>query len=139
VTQEKLNLVQLTTGQMAEARASSPQIVWGQLLDAGAARSLPHDFPEHLGGHTVAPHAAGFVDCTEHAACADVRGGGPVIDRSLHPGWYWHGSDVPGLAAQVCDDPVFLPELDGLDPQGQEFSTPEATADQQGEHRVISS
>ena len=66
--QEKLDLLELAAGQMAQPRASTAQIVWSQFLDAGACRRRPDDIPEHLRRHPVAPDPPRLVDRPKDAA-----------------------------------------------------------------------
>src|SRR5687767_9103148 len=109
--QEELNLIEFAAGQMTESRAGAPKIVRRQLVDVGAARGCSDDIPEHLGRHSIAPHASGFVDRAEQDTVRDTRSDRPCIDRVLYPCWNRHSPDMLGLANQVSDHPVIFPQL----------------------------
>ena len=47
--QEKLDLLELAAGQMAQSRARAPQVVWSEFLDTGTCRRRPDDIPEPFG------------------------------------------------------------------------------------------
>ena len=48
VAQEKLDLLQLATRQMAEAGACVPQIVRGKIVESGLYRCSFHNVPDRL-------------------------------------------------------------------------------------------
>jgi hypothetical protein len=48
VTQEKLDLLEFTAGEVTQARSRSPQVVWRQLLDTGMRGCRPDDVPEYF-------------------------------------------------------------------------------------------
>jgi hypothetical protein len=108
VAEEKLDLLEFATGQVAQPRARAAKVVRGQLLDAGVRGGRPDDIPEHLRRHPVAPDSAGLVDRAEYGAAGNGGGFRPCIDGGLDPLWDWHRSDVPALADKICTDPVLL-------------------------------
>ena len=55
----------------------------------------------------------------------------------LDPRRHGSGADVPALAHEIGDAPVFLALLDPRELQGEQFAAPQPTAQEDGEHRVI--
>jgi hypothetical protein len=49
VTQEKLNLFQLSSREMAQTSAGPPQVMWSKALDSGASSSTLDDVPDCFG------------------------------------------------------------------------------------------
>jgi hypothetical protein len=55
MAEEKLNLVELATGQVTEARTCPPEIVRCQLVYPGSLSGSLDDLPKHFGRYTLAP------------------------------------------------------------------------------------
>src|SRR5439155_7989416 len=106
--EQELDLIQFAPGKMAETGAGTPQVVWGQLVDAGATRGRADNIPEHLGRHAVSPDTPGLVDRAEHWAVRDGRRGCPRVDVALHPGGNGNRAHVSALADQIGNHPVLF-------------------------------
>ena len=107
-------------------------------LDAGPSGGGAHDVPQHLRRHAVAPDPAGLVDRVEHRAARDGGRGGPRVDVVLHPRGDRHRSHVSAFADEIRNHPVLLTLLNRLNVQRQQLGAAEATANQHGDHRLVS-
>ena len=67
VSKQKLDLVQLATGKMAEPRAAAPKIMRREFFNSGTFRGGSDDLPEHLGRHACSPDPTRSVDRFEIA------------------------------------------------------------------------
>jgi len=65
VSEEKLNLLQFSTGRMAESRTRSPEIMWCQFGDLGSPRALLYDVPDDSLCNPVAPDLTGPANAPE--------------------------------------------------------------------------
>src|SRR5713101_9076950 len=81
VSKQKLDLVQLTTGKMAEPRAAAPKIMRREFFNSGTLRGGSDDLPEYLGRHACSPDPPRFVDRSKERAFGDATH--PSIHRSL--------------------------------------------------------
>jgi hypothetical protein len=64
VAKEKLDLLQLTTRQVAEAGACAPQIVRRKIVDSGLYRCRFHNVPDRLRRYCLAPNGIEPVNPT---------------------------------------------------------------------------
>src|ERR1035441_4400198 len=94
VTEKELYLLQFSAGQMAQPGACTTQIVRGKTLDSSALRSAFHDMPYRLWREAIAPKFANAVYPSEDGASAYFGGGGPGVNRMLHPCRDWDGADI---------------------------------------------
>ena len=85
MSKQKLDLVQLAAGKMAEPRAAAPKIMRREFFDTGTLRSGLDNLPQYLGCHACSPDPARFVDGSKERAFGDATGFLPFIDRCLHP------------------------------------------------------
>jgi hypothetical protein len=86
VSKQKLDLVQLATGKMAEPRATATTMPHAarvfQFRHASRRLGRP---PQYLGRHACSPNPTRFVDRSKGGAFDDTTGFLPFIDRYLHP------------------------------------------------------
>jgi len=61
----------------------------------------------------------------------------PGVDSRLRPLWDRHRSDVSTLADQIGDHPVFLPLLDGFQPEPECLAAPQTASQEQGHHGMV--
>ena len=85
VSKQKLDLVQLATGKMAEPRAAAAEIMWREFFNSRTLRGGSDDFPQYLGCHPCSPDPTRFVDRSKERAFGDATSFLPFIDRYLHP------------------------------------------------------
>jgi len=83
VTQEKLNLFQLSSCEMAQTSAGATQVIWSEALDSGASSSTLDDVPDGFGRDSFAPYNSVLVYATENVSASDVRVCGPIIEGRL--------------------------------------------------------
>ena len=129
MTEKKLNLLQFATGLMAQTRTGPAKIMRRQTGQPRIRRGLLHYGPDNLGSEAVSPGPPSLVDCSEEYPRVEACRRRPSVDSRLHPIRNRHGSDMPALTLQVCDDPVPFAELDFLDLQCCRFRSAETTAD----------
>jgi hypothetical protein len=68
VSEEKLDLLELTSCLMAEASTRSAQNVWSKPCQAAARSSLSNDRPNHLWRESISPRPGRLVDGSEQQA-----------------------------------------------------------------------
>ncbi len=138
VAEQELHLLQLSTSQMAQPGACPTQVVRGQVLDASALRRGFHNMPYRFRCEPVAPKLAHAVHPTENGAAVDFGSRGPVVKRSLDPRRDRDRADMFSLADQICDDAVFLPNLEVLQLEADQLGPPQAASDQNRQDRPVS-
>ena len=79
--------------------------------DSCPGRSLSHNLPKHLGCHTAGPNSAGFIIRLKERVFRNTGDLLPCVNPLLHPRGSGNGTNVSGLALEVGDYPVLLPEL----------------------------
>jgi len=75
MSEQELNLIQLTACEVAETCTGSPQVVRGKFLNTCAAGCIFDNFPENLRRHTVSPDFASLVierNMRPSVICADA-------------------------------------------------------------------
>jgi len=85
MSKQKLDLIQLPTGKMAEPRATPAKIMRREFLDSGTRGRGADNLPQHLGRHARSPDPASLVDRAKECAFGDLGGFLPFIDCKLHP------------------------------------------------------
>ena len=65
VAQQELNLLQFSSGRVAELGTGPPEVVWREGRDADFLRELPDYMPDDLFRHTFSPDSSGPADPTE--------------------------------------------------------------------------
>lgn len=68
---EKLDLVRLTSGKMAQTRTRASQLVGRKLIDSGSLRGIPYDLPKYFRRHALAPDLSRLVECSKKTAVLD--------------------------------------------------------------------
>jgi len=130
MTQQELNLLQLTSRLMAQPCTGPAQVVRCHPWQTATFRVSLHNCPDHLGCKAVSPDSASPVDGPQQWTCIDVGAKGPVVDRFLYPFRNGDRPDVATLSSQVRNDPMAFPKLEILESQDRHFSPPKATADE---------
>ena|ERR1700730_9205872 len=108
MSEQELNLVQLSAGKVAQSGASAPQIMRSQFRYVRACGSRFHNLPKHLGCHTSSPNSSPLVNRSEERTVDDSARLHPFLNGSLHPSRYGNRSGVTSLAPQVSDNPALL-------------------------------
>ena len=122
MSQQELNLVEFATSEMAQPGAGAPEIVRGQLLDAGVLGRRLHYVPDDPRRHAITPHAAGLLIARNARPCVKPKA---VVQASRLALTQWGTGTVrtSGFAQQISDDPVLVALLDRL-----EFQDPHLAA-----------
>ncbi len=112
VSQQELNLFQLSSAVMTQLRTRPPQVVGCDVLQARSPTAGPDHVPHHILRDALAPYLARPGDCPKDLSFGDPCGYRPLIERGFDPFWDGRGADVAALADQVHHRPVPLPHLD---------------------------
>ena len=106
--EKELNLLQFTTGRMAQLCARTPQVVRGQLREPELVGVLFHDVPDHSFRYAVTPVFACTTNASEQSS---VRYSGRIhrdINRRFDPLGHGHSANVAAFAKEINDGPMFL-------------------------------
>jgi hypothetical protein len=114
-----------------EEMCSSP----GQELLGAVGGELLNNMPDQLFRRYFAPNSTGAADTTEKGG--NTGGARPVIPQSVRPIRNSDGSDVPGLAAQVYDCPMFLALLEVAKDRAGDFVAAKSARERQGKQCPI--
>lgn len=98
VSQQELNLVQFSAGDVAQPRTRTAEIIWRQPLNSRASRRRPNDAPEHLADMPSPQTRPCLVDRSEHAPLCDAGCTRPCINGDFHPQW----NGAPSARARPC-------------------------------------
>jgi hypothetical protein len=137
VTQQELNLLQFTAAIVAQLRASPPQVVRCNVLQACSLAAGSDHVPDNVLRNAAAPHFSPSGDRSKDFALRNPSGLCPLIESGFYPVRNGHGADVTALADQIHHSPVPLTHLDVIQPQAHKFRPAKATPKQHGEHRVV--
>jgi hypothetical protein len=111
MAQQKLDLVEFSSGIPTQAGAGPAEIMRGQLFNGCSFGAFLYDVPYNPLRHAVSPSLACAANAPKHAAFAHTSGYKPGIDDALDPIRNRHRPNMPGLAHQVNDDPVIFAAL----------------------------
>ena len=137
MTQQELDLLQLTTARVAQLRAGSAQVMRRNSLQPRFLAAGLDDVPDDILRDTFAPDPACPGDRPEYPALRNTSLGCPVIQRGFHPGWNRDSADMSPLADQVHDRPVALSHLHVVHVQASQLRSAQAATEQHGQHGVI--
>ena len=111
VTQQELDLLQLTTAAVAELGTSPAQIMRCNMLQSRPLTACLYYVPDHVLRDAVAPHFSRSADCSKNSALCGARLCGPYIKSGFDPDWKRYGADMAALADQIHERPVPLAHL----------------------------
>ena len=114
---------------MAEPRASSPEIMGREFVDARFCSELPNDVVYDFCAHGFAPDTPRFAHSTEQPTGADRRRTPPFVNNSLHPVGHGHTAHVTRCPLQIKDGSVILTLLQVRTVQFHGFISSEAASD----------
>jgi hypothetical protein len=137
VTQEKLDLFQLSTRKVAQTRTCPPEIMGSQVQDSSTPSSGLDDMPYCLWGDSISPDCSQPVHSTEDPTLGDLGPVGPFINGSLYPSRHRHGPDMTALSDEVGDYPVLFPELQIFHANAYRFGAAKSAAKKHGKDRTI--
>src|ERR1019366_10516630 len=99
---------------MTEPGTAAAQIMRGELVNSCALRRCFDYVPDCFRCNPCAPKLAHPVYPPKNGARGDLGGYRPAVNSSFHPNRDRNRADMLSLADQVCDDPVFLADLEVL-------------------------
>src|SRR5260370_24293652 len=111
MSQEELDLFQLSTIHMTEFCASPAEIMRSNMIQSHPLRTPPNDVPNDVLRDPFTPWRTVTADGPENSACGDLSGGHPAVDCDRYPKRHRHSPNLPALAHAVHDQPMFLPDL----------------------------
>jgi len=135
--QQELNLLQLATIRVAQLRASSPQVMRCDMLQARSLAASLDYVPHDILRDAFSPHFSRSGNPSKDPSLCDPGCHRPLIECRFDPFWNGHGANVATLADQVYHRPVSLAHLDVVQLQADQFRPAKATAKQHGQHRVV--
>ena len=95
---------------------------------------VPHDILRDA----FSPHLSCSGDRSKDSSLRDLGCSYPLIECRFDPLWNGHRADVPALADQINYRPVPLAHLNLIQLQADQLRSAEATAEQHGQHRIVS-
>jgi hypothetical protein len=137
VPEKKLDLLQFSTGRMAEPGARPAKIVRRKPLDACFVRVLPDDVPDRFFRQSIAPGFSVLVYPPKQFATPEVGSVKPLIEQGLNPVGHRYCPRMSRFALQVDDGPVVFPLLYVPEVQVHRLVPPKAACKQDGEERAI--
>src|SRR5260370_7978873 len=108
-----------------------------EVLDPNLLRRLLDDRPNRPVAQLVANQLPALGERPQQAAVLDLGRYHPGVDSVLDPEWNCHGSDSAALPAKIGQDPSALPHLDTVNVQTGQLLSPQSSAQQQRQNRVV--
>jgi hypothetical protein len=111
VTEQKLNLFELTSCLMAEAGACATEIVRSKMVKANSLGISLHRIPDYVGLYSFILSGAVLRNSPEHLAFSHSRFTQPSINQTSTPDWHRDRSRPAALPNHIDDHPVVLSRL----------------------------
>ena len=137
MSQQELNLLQLTAAIVAQLRAGPPQVVRCNVLQACSLAAGSDHVPDNVLREAAAPHRSVSGNRSKDFALTNSSGSCPLIESGVHPVRNGHRANVATFANQINNGPVSLAHLDVVQLQTDQFRPAKATTEQHGQHRMI--
>ena len=137
VAKEQLDLFKLTTGGATEFGSRAAAIMRRNPRDTGSLSVRPEHLPDHLFAEHVAAHLVAANDGAEHVSVRDAGGGGPGIDRHLHPDRHRNGRHAPVFSVEIDDAPPAISLLDVVHRKGGDLGPAQRAAEQHGDDGAV--
>jgi hypothetical protein len=115
MSQQELNLFQLSSSVMTQLRTGPPQIVRCNMLQARSLTAGLDYVPHNILRHPFPPYLSRPGDGSKDSSLRNSGSDRPLIERSLDPFWNGDRADVSALADQVHHRPVPLAHLDFIE------------------------
>src|ERR1700691_2410749 len=109
--EQKLDLLQFASGQMAQARATAAEVMGSEICDSGPPGSPLHNMPNGFRCDVLPPDRASSANSAEDKTGRHPGSLCPAIDRAFHPVRHRNRSHVLTLPDQVGHNPVLLTDL----------------------------
>jgi hypothetical protein len=137
MSEQKLDLLKLPTGLMAQAGTGTAQIVRRNAIQAAFRGPSLYDAPDDLRTETSRCDSLGFVDRPKDRAGRNTGGGQPVVDGMLDPYRDGNSSHVSTLAHEICNYPMLLALLEVLDGEPGYLCSSEAATEENRDHGIV--
>jgi hypothetical protein len=111
MSQQELNLLQLSSAVMTQLRTGSPQVMRCNMLQARSLAAGLDYVPHDILRDAFSPYLSHPGDGSKDSSLRDPGCGRPLIERGFDPLGNWHRADVAALADQVHHRPVSLAHL----------------------------
>jgi hypothetical protein len=111
VTEEKLNLFELTSRLMAEACACATKIVGSKMVNTDSLGISLHGVPDYVCFHSITLLSAILRNSPEHLAFSHSRVMEPTIYQTFTPDRHGNRSQSSTLPNHIDDHQVVLPRL----------------------------
>src|ERR1035438_2021663 len=111
MTEQKLDLIQLTARTPAQPSAGSSQVVRCKRRDTCAPGRRLHYVPYCLFADTVPEHSAHAADPAKDFPSINRSGAEPIDQLQIHPFGHRDSAYMTSLANEVHDGPMVLPLL----------------------------
>jgi hypothetical protein len=121
MSEQELNLLQLSSAVMTQLGAGTPQIMGRNMFQACSLAAGSDHVPDNVLRDATAPHLSQSGDSSEDSALTNPRGLGPLIEGGFHPVRNGHGPYVATFANQIHNGPVSLAHLDVVQLQANQF------------------
>jgi hypothetical protein len=108
MSEQELNLLQLTSCRMAELRARSPQVVRSKTSKAGFRGIQPNHMPDDAFRDAITPAFTRPADATEYFPGMEVGCMNPLVQCRLNPFRDRNRSNVPALANKIHYGPMLF-------------------------------
>ena len=112
MTEQKLDLFELSARIMAQTGAGATKIVRRNPIQTAFQGSRLHDAPDHLRTECARADTLAFIDRAKNRTRRDTGGSQPAIHRALDPNRHWHSAHVSAFADEIRDHPVLFSLLD---------------------------
>ena len=108
VPEKELDLFELASCGLAEARTRPAQIVRSQIWNTSFLCGILHDVPDCLYGNLITSRLPGPIDTSKNAPILYTRCHDPNLKLLSDPIRNGNGPDVTGFADQIDDCPTSL-------------------------------
>ena len=128
MTQQKLDLLQLSACQVAQTRTCPTKIMGSQAQDSSTPSSGFYDMPYCFRSDSISPDHSVPVHSAKDVTLGDPGSVGPFINGSFYPRRHRHRPNVPALSDKVGYYPVLFPELQIFHANAYRFGTAQSAA-----------
>src|ERR1700722_20272835 len=137
MSQQELDLLQLSPGGLAKFRACAPKIMGSELFDADSLRACPHHMPDCLFCHAAAPNAAHLVHLPKNPPLLDSCRCEPGVQFLDNPVGDGNSAHMSAFAQKIDNRPVVLPLLDMVQGQTDGLMPSQAAGQEQGQQSAV--
>ena len=111
MSEQELNLLQLSSCGVTELRARAPQIVRSETGEARLGGIQFDNVPDEALRYTITPAFACSADAAEYPSRMKISRVDPLIQDRLDPFRHRNRSNVPSSADEIDYGPMFFPLL----------------------------